>query len=134
MATKTDSTLAAEFASALSEENVSRLDFDALRTWLTATATKLGELERTKNENALLRQDLESRITGMLKAIVIARRSRKDHGAIGDLIDSLSEMPSDALIACYRRTAARFRDAFPASFALVTSAGTRSERDVSDFK
>jgi len=111
----------AELHETLAAEAVTEIDFDRLRLWLQQLGTALPELFRAREEARLLRDDYTHRISGMLKAIAVARSGCKVLGDAGELIERLPNAPAAELIESYRRVSARFRDAFPTSFGLITS-------------
>ena len=97
----------------LSLDNLSRLDFDLLKQRLTDVVTRLKTDRTAGAQLSTLRDDYCGRICGMLKAIAAADRTgRSPEGVLAE-IESLETMTADDLVRAYRRTAARFRDAFP---------------------
>lgn len=117
----------ARLADQLCSRDIPTLDFDSLAAWLRAAGEHLRQLTHEKENHlalarsaqqiehdlSLLRDDYRARITGLLKAIAIADNSRTRHDALTEIINSLSTMSAEELIACYRRTSAIFRDHFP---------------------
>lgn len=110
----------AEVHNALADEAVSEIDFDRLRTCLGELGAILPTLYGYREEAALFREDLKSRIAGMLKAVAIAERGKSSLDEAMSAIDHLSEKSAAELIGLYRRTQARFRDTFPAGFGMIT--------------
>lgn len=117
----------ARLADQLCSRDIPTLDFDSLAAWLRAASEHLRQLTHEKenylalarsaqqieHDLSLLRDDYRARITGLLKAIAVADNSRTRHDALTEIINSLSTMSAEELIACYRRTSAIFRDHFP---------------------
>lgn len=136
-----DKMIAAElqrYSQELHQDRMSLIDFDRLRETLDAAAEHLRRSEAPSDDLALLREDLEMRIAGMLKAIVAVdrirnRRERTAHQAI-----ELTSMSAAELLECYRTVAARFRDHFPTSFGVLrTDIGERrapSIRETENFR
>jgi hypothetical protein len=102
-----------KLAEQLAAPKLPYLDFDQLRHWLLAASQKCRTANQHEHDLQLLREDYQARITGMLKAIAIAERSRSRLDSLADLIDSLGRMSVEDLILCYRKTGAIFRDHFP---------------------
>ena len=109
-----------QLCAALAAESVEELDFDQLRNWLIELAAALPTLHAAREEAHLLREDLKTRIGGMLKAIVIADRGKSITDDSLELLDHLPEKSAAELIGLYRRTQARFRDTFPSGSGLFT--------------
>ncbi len=117
----------ARLADQLCSRDLPTIDFDSLAAWLRAAGEQLRQLtheqknhlafaqsvQRIEHDLNLLRDDYRARITGLLKAIAIADNSRTRHDALAEIINSLTTMSAEELIACYRRTSAIFRDHFP---------------------
>lgn len=122
--------------SAISVEAVETLDFDSLATLLKNIKEVLGDLNNIRVERNRLREDLISRIAGMVKANLACRHSDDDADLAVRLADSPEEFSAEELIKLYGRTAARFRDNFPASFKYLIPSRTYPGRpeDWQDFK
>jgi hypothetical protein len=118
-----------ELLGQLQGDQLPLIDFDQLRRWLLASATLLEEAASVRATAELLRKDYEVRIAGMLKGIAAADRKRNGMDEALQVVEQLPSMSGEQLIACYRHTAARFRDAFPASFGyLGKDRGPRLEK------
>ena len=100
----------------LDESCLARLDFDELRTHLQSISAILASLHELSEGHALLRQDLEQRIGGMIKAVAAVDRRREQWEEAAALVEQLPELTPARLLETHRRVAARFRDHFPGSF------------------
>ncbi|MCB2231186.1 hypothetical protein KQH82_10765 [bacterium] len=136
-----DNTIAAElqrFSEELDQDRMSLIDFDRLRETLDAAAQSLREGAVPADDLTLLREDLESRIAGMLKAIVAVDRIRDRRERTAKQVTELKSMSAEALLECYRKVAARFRDHFPTSFGVLrTDVGEHkasASRETRDFR
>lgn len=109
-----------EICAALAAESIAEIDFDKLREWLGEMGRALPALYAVREEAHILRDDLQSRIAGMLKAIVIADRGKSSADDTAELLDHLPSKSAAELIGLYRRTQARFRDTFPSGFGMIT--------------
>jgi hypothetical protein len=117
---------ARQFRSRLKAETMGEIDFDSLELWLDEISPILSGCRKLTDELTLLRQDYEGRITGMVKALAAAdRKGRSFEDALAE-IDVLPRLSAHDLVACYRRTAARFRDTFPASYGITTPYRSRA--------
>ena len=105
-----------QVTTSLTDDSMALIDFDALREWLCKVAPLLSDTERLQNECAALREDMVGRISGMMKAIAAVQRSDSGLEGVVDYIEALPQMNAEELVRQYRRTSARFRDAFGASF------------------
>jgi hypothetical protein len=114
------SAYAKELVESLTGDNVSLIDFDRMRSWLLETASTLDEIVKLKEEVELLRQDYIGRIAGMTKAITAVNRNPDGWESALAYLETLPSLSAGALIEQYRKTSARFRDAFPTSFGLLT--------------
>jgi len=110
---------------ALSDDQLPRLDFDDLKAALDGWSESEAEHDRVRAELSVLRQDYCARIAGMTKAVVAVRSSRTQVQEAEETLDGLESLDASELIAAYGRAAARFRDAFPASFALHRQTGVK---------
>jgi hypothetical protein len=102
-----------ELGELVTEHNLSRLDFDELRQWLTQAADLLTRGDSTAHDLQLMRDDYQARIAGMLKAVAAAERNQRNLESLADLISALDTLTVDDLLRTYRRTSAIFRDRFP---------------------
>jgi hypothetical protein len=100
----------------LDETCVARLDFDELRSHLRAVCAMLNSVEAQAVDHTLLREDIEQRIGGMIKAIAAVDRKRERWEEAAALVDELVTMTPKRLLETHRHVAARFRDCFPGSF------------------
>lgn len=118
----------------LSDQTIPKLDFDAL----AATLHDVRELlaSPTSDEQAtILRRDYQLRIAGMLKAIAAVKNTSEALEAATAEIEQLDSLPAQQLIDRYRKTSARFRDAFPASSGLLhRPERMAAPRDITDYK
>lgn len=114
----------------LETESVELIDFDSLRKALEETARLYADFSEYLSELEMLKGEYRNRILGMLKANVALKEDVGDLEIIARLSDNLSDISSEELIKAYCKTAARFRDNFPASFKYLTysnkSSGKRS--------
>lgn len=109
-----------DVCTALSAESIEEIDFDRLRRWLSELGAVLPTLYAAREEARLLREDLNIRISGMLKAIVIADRGKSISEDSLEILNHLPDKSAAELIGLYRRTQARFRDTFPSGPGLIT--------------
>lgn len=106
----------ARFVTCLDDEDLSSLDFDELRRHLTELVTQSKTAGELAEEHALLREDCQQRMAGMIKAIAAAdRRGDSYQGALA-VIEELPSLSARDLLRKYRRVSARFRDCFPTTF------------------
>ena len=110
----------------LDAASLARIDFDEVRIRLTRACAALESLGQLSANHALLRQDYEQRIAGMVKAVAAVDRKRDRWQEAAALIDELPALPAEKLIETYRRVAARFRDCFPGSFGTQNWGGRRT--------
>jgi hypothetical protein len=120
----------------LHENGMSQIDFDQLRQWLIDQRKLLQSTAKDRSEIEILRTDYRKRIAGMVKAMVAVDRKRSAAREALELIESLESMTAAELVACYRKTSARFRDKFPTSFGGLFTRTTNAEGagDLSVFK
>lgn len=95
----------------LTGEQLTELDFDELRVRIAGLRDELSS-RPPESEYRLLREEIEQRITGMLKAMAIARRRGSALETALLEIESLPGMTAEELIRQQRVVAARFRDLF----------------------
>lgn len=108
-----------QLATSLTDDSMALIDFDRLTQWLSEIGPLLGQIECLKSECGALRDDCVGRISGMMKAIAAVERSDSGLESIADLLDALPGMTAAELIKQYRRSSAKFRDTFRASFNLI---------------
>ena len=127
---------AAAWLEVLSDEKMSLIDFDRLREWLASMGTQMDHLDKCRSDLDMLRDDLVSRIGGMVKAIAIADRKGARLESALAYAESLTSLGAKDLLEQYRRVSACFRDAFPLSYGLGPGTGgkTRGAKDLSVFK
>lgn len=130
------SAYAGELVNSLTGDNISFIDFDRLKQWLVEVAPVLGELDQLREETELMRQDYIGRIAGMTKAIAAVNRNPDGCENALAYLEALPSLSAGELIEQYRKTSARFRDAFPTSFglALDRKRGGDGLKDLSVFK
>jgi hypothetical protein len=109
------STYVRKLVDSLTGDNVSFIDFDQLKEWLAEVAPVLDKINQLREEIGLLRPDYISRIGGMVKAIAAVKRHPDERENALIYLETLPSLSAGKLIEEYRRTSARFRDAFPTS-------------------
>lgn len=131
-----DKNYIAELQASLDERGLSLIDFDRLKQWLKATASRWEQYDRTVSELAVIREDYKQRVAGMVKAMAAVDRKRDGWKQALELIDSLDDMSGRELVEAYRKTAVRFRDAFPASFGYLNTASrtTAAYKNFNNYK
>jgi len=105
----------------ISGEEISLLDFDKLHKELMEITSTLDRYEQAMNELEVLRQDYIQRISGMAKAIAVAKRNNSSLGQVLDYIEQLSDLTAPELVEYYKKIQAKFHDAFPTSFGTLFS-------------
>jgi len=105
-----------ELADSLSDDRISLIDFDRLRQWLIEIVPVLNEVHHLHEEKELMRRDYIGRIAGMTKAIAAVNRHPDGGESALAYLETLPSLSAGELIEQYRKTSARFRDAFPTSF------------------
>ena len=125
-----------EIIASLASEGTSNIDFDQLSLWLNEQRTLESDLSGLRDELDIFRADYVQRISGMVKAIAVARRKSDSLESATELIESLGSLSAHDLVDCYRRVSARFRDTFPTSFAGLTKTPLRgiTATDLDDYK
>jgi hypothetical protein len=113
----------------MDEAGMARIDFDELRERLLAIGVGLAALDTLSEGHALLRQDCELRIAGMIKAIAAVDRKRDGWNEAVAQVEELPTLAPAKLLEAYRRVAARFRDCFPGSFGTPSPGGRRFQPD-----
>jgi len=125
-----------ELVDSLTGDNVSIIDFDQLKEWLAEVAPILDKIDQLREEIGLLRLDYISRIGGMVKAIAAVNRHPDGWENALTYLENLPSLSAGELTEEYRKTSARFRDAFPASFgvAMDRKRGANGLKDLSVYK
>ena len=125
-----------ELVDSLTGDNVSFIDFDQLKEWLAEVAPILDKIDQLREEIGLLRLDYISRIGGMIKAIAAVNRHPDGWENALTYLENLPSLSAGELTEEYRKTSARFRDAFPTSFgvALDRKRGADGLKDLSAYK
>lgn len=125
-----------ELVELLGDDKMSLIDFDQLRRCLSENAVVVDAAQAALQENQQWRQDCVARIGGMVKAVAAVNRHPREWQKALTYLESLPVLTADELIEQYRKTAARFRDAFPTSFAPVSNSRHNSAgaMAVSDYK
>ena len=113
---------AARLAQQLNENDLSMIDFDDLRLRLEQYTARSSADDEIAEEHALLREDCQRRLAGMIKAIAAVERKRDSLESALTLVEELPSLKAAKLLQRYRQVSARFRDCFPASFAGVGTA------------
>jgi hypothetical protein len=106
----------ADLSERLNEDEISLIDFDELQQKLRELSARQTASDRMAEEHALLRQDCEQRLAGMIKAIAAVDRSRDSYESALAMIEDLPSLSAGDLLRKYRQVAARFRDCFPTTF------------------
>lgn len=101
----------------LDDGDLSLIDFDELQQHLQRFSESTSAADEIAKEYALLRQDCQQRLAGMIKAIAAVDRKRDGYESALALVDELPSLSAGDLLRRYRQVSARFRDCFPASFA-----------------
>ena len=125
-----------ELRETLTGDKLSVIDFDGLISRLGQIGEALDLAAIDREELSMLRNDYQSRIGGMLKAVAaVDRKGNGLHSALST-VEALPGMTVSQLIECYRRSSARFRDSFPTSFGLLSSDPTipGQSKQFGDFK
>lgn len=122
--------------SELTAESVEQIDFDRMIALLHESRTLLSEHESIIKELSELKTEYRAKILGMLKANLACRESEEERDLAVRLADEDSDTKAGELITHYRRTAARFRKNFPATFRNLTYvSGMRAgHKDWRDYK
>ncbi len=128
------SAYARELVDCLTADNVSLVDFDRLKEWLAELAPILDEISRLTEEVELLRRDYIGRIGGMAKAIAAVNRHPGAWESALTYVENLPSLSAGQLIEEYRRSSARFRDAFPTSLRVGPGAALDRKRGADGFK
>lgn len=131
-----DKNYIAELLASLDERGLSLIDFDRLKQWLKATSSRWEQYDRTLSELAVIREDYKQRVAGMVKAMAAVDRKRDGWKQALELIESLDDLSGRELMEVYRKTAVRFRDAFPASFGYLKapSGTTATDKNLNNYK
>lgn len=124
----------AEIVTMLSEENLSLIDFDKLRTELQQLAGHLDKGQIVEDQLQLLCTDYVARISGMLKAVAAVGRNGEERADVVEILDSLQDLDAAGLVETYRRVSVRFRQAFPSSFGLAPGQYSARRISVKEFK
>ena len=101
----------------LTADSLTALDFDRLREVLDRRRELMTDLEHATEQLRLLRRDYIERISGMAKAIAAVSRRADGLESALTYLRSLDTLAAEDLIEQYRLISARFRDAFPTTFA-----------------
>jgi hypothetical protein len=118
----------------LSDDRLPLIDFDRLRECLKVSAQMLDEADSHRQNVSVLRGDYEGRIAGMLKAIAAVDRKNGGIDEALKAVESLGTLTGEELVNRYRRTAARFRDAFPTSFGFLNGTIARRPERLNEYK
>ena len=120
----------------LGDRRLPPVDLDQLADQLRQALTQARRASELESERDLLREDLTTRIAGMLKAVAVAERSEAAALEAADRIDRLARMSAAELIRQYRLVSARFRDTFPASFrpSVGRAENLPNQRRIEDYK
>lgn len=125
-----------ELADSLTDDKMSLIDFDRLKQYLAETAKTHNELREVRSDLGVLRCDYINRIGGMVKAIAAVNRHPDGWETALTYLENLPSLSAGELVEQYRKTAARFRDAFPTSFGLAPNRkrGNDGFKDLSVYK
>ncbi len=119
--------------SELTDQKLSLIDFDHWRRWLHEVAELLDDADRLQQEVTILRQDYLARIGGMVKAIAALQRNHRERDRAMTFVRDLPALTAEELVEQYRRTHARFHDAFPATFGFLPGR-KRGDAGISSFR
>ena len=81
-----------EIIASLASEGTSNIDFDQLSLWLNEQRTLESDLSGLRDELDIFRADYVQRISGMVKAIAVARRKSDSLESATELIESLGSL------------------------------------------
>jgi hypothetical protein len=125
-----------ELVAQLAEESLVEINLDVIKKTLEQSVDAGSALKQLSEELSVLREDYISRIVGMTKALAVARQTEDALADATHLVEALPAMSAPQLVEQYRRTTAKFRDAFPASFGVLASSRRRADgrQRYSDFK
>jgi len=120
----------------LDDHRLPPVDLDRLAEQLRLARDRIHCLTEQETELQLLREDYTARIAGMLKAVAVAERSEAGTLETTERIERLTQLSATDLIRQYRIAAARYRDAFPASFRPLTARTQNlpNQRRIEDYK
>ncbi len=125
---------AARTAEVLTGGDLSEIDFDSLAAWLKEIVPRLSSVPALESDLASLRTDYTRRISGMLKAVAAVGKGDRDLRDALRTTESLENLTAEELIAQYHRTAAVFRDTFPASYGRLPRIGRPGRSDFADYR
>ena len=111
----------------LSPASLARIDFDELDQRIERLVTDLPQLSQSLGDLAVLREEFEMRLAGMLKAIAAVERSRTSLESATCQIEQFPSLSAAELLKQHRATSARFRDLFPGSVVLKRQLAKRSD-------
>lgn len=101
---------------AFDETSPEAIDMDSFLARLDELISIINHNEKISTELSQLREDYQNRITGMLKAMAVAKNNDDEMRLVLDEIEELEKMPASLLLAKYKKVQTRFRVSFPASF------------------
>lgn len=131
---KTLTEQAAGFRDLLAAGNIEEIDFDRLAAMLSEIVPELKNVQSREETILALRRDYEGRIAGMVKAMAAVDRSGKSYEEALRSLEELPGLTGEELVACYHKTAARFRDLFPTTFGHGPIAARPGAADMSVYK
>ena len=117
----------------IQSEKFEKIDFDKLIHLLEYSVNLLNSFDETQSEICLLKNDIIARISGMEKAVAAALRKPEELAETINLVESLHQLDANKLLNQYKRSQAKFRDAFPSSFG-VTKKSSIHRKDISQYK
>ncbi|KAA3634860.1 MAG: hypothetical protein DWP97_06090 [Calditrichaeota bacterium] len=120
------------YAELLKSEQIERIDFDKLISLLQESSVHFSNFEDISEQYTTLKEDVIFRIAGMEKAITAVNRKNSDVEELTTLINEIGNLNAEELLKQYRKSQARFRDAFPTSFGVFKDKA--SKRDLSEYK
>lgn len=119
----------------LGGDNMSVIDFDELMhrlTQLRQAPVHPDIADTAETELAMLKDDCEKRIGGMIKAMAaLDRKGDSWEGALAT-VDELPSLDAAALLKVYRHTCARFRDCFPTHSPLTAMRPASASQSISN--
>ncbi len=113
---------------AIRDESLELIDFDQLGQAIDKVQMVTAQSAIIEKELQIIKGDYRRRIVGMLKANMVSRHD-EEQACLAARLLSDEDIGAEELVYLYRRTAARFRDNFPASFDYVRIKGNRKAKN-----
>lgn len=125
----------ARFKTAFEENHPETIDLDNFLIKIDEMITQLKEQHQSTAQLLLLKNDYQTRIAGMLKAIAVAKGNEDQMKMALTEIEQLEQLTASALIECYKKVQLRFRTTFPASFGqLVSSTSSAQPLEIKNYQ